>query len=256
MEGSTAMRRDSRAFGRGRRLVCAGVAGGAFLGASGGALAIAPTEALDRLNAMRAAEGLPAGVQHLPTLSDGCQKHNLYMALNGFRLTHTEAPTLPGYTPEGARAGDTYASSEVLARDARWGPGSTPWDISPAHRYLVMAPTVQLAGYFESYGFQCMRMRRDPAGIPAGPPAFYSVPGNGRAGVPLTQAARSETGIPQTLVGLPAGQATGPNILLFSTGLGTGLRAVEASLVGPGPSRCAWWTRPPRRAPRSTRAAG
>jgi hypothetical protein len=226
-------RRDGRATIGARLLAAAAIACGALLAAPAAGAALTAQQAVDALNARRAAQGIPAGVTALDLLSAGCALHNTYMALNGYVLTHAELPAAPGYTPQGARLGADFTASEVLARFGRWTATGTPWDVSPGHMYLLMAPGLRQAGYFESYGFQCMRFRYDPDAFTSGAPAFYSVPGNGRADVPLSQVAQSATGVPQTAVGIPAGQPTGPNILLYSTGLGTGLTATEASLTGP-----------------------
>ena len=228
---TTAARRDGRATIGARVLAAAAMTCGVLVGTPTAAMAITAQQAVDALNARRAAHGIPAGVTHLEMLSAGCLLHNTYMAQNGYALTHAETPTAPGYTLLGARVGAEFSASEVLARFGRWTATATPWDVSPGHLYLMMSPGMSRAGYSENFGFQCMRFRYGPS---AGPPAFYSVPGNGRADVPLSQIAQSATGVPQTLVGIPAGQATGPNLLLYSSGLGNGLRASDASLTGPG----------------------
>ncbi|MDX6555311.1 MAG: hypothetical protein QOD86_1506 [Miltoncostaeaceae bacterium] len=230
---TTAARRDGRATVGERLLTAAAVACGVLLAAPTIAMALTAQEAVDALNARRAAQGIPAGVTALDLLSAGCALHNQYMALNGFVLTHAELPASPGYSLQGARIGTDFTASEVLARYGRWTTTSSPWDVSPGHMYLLMAPGMRQAGYFESYGFQCMRFRYDPDAFTSGAPEFYSVPGNGRADVPRSQVAQSATGVPQTAVGIPAGQPTGPNILLYSTGLGDALTATDASLIGP-----------------------
>jgi hypothetical protein len=213
-------------------LAAAAIACGALVAAPAAAMALTPQQAVDALNARRAAQGIPAGVAPLGELSLGCELHNAYMAANGSVLTHVEVPSLPGYSLQGARVGE-FSASEVLARFGRWTATTTPWDVSPGHLYLMMSPGMRQAGYNESFGFQCMRFRYDPETFSSGAPNFFSVPGNGRADVPRSQVAQSATGVPQTAVGIPAGQPTGPNILLYSTGLGTGLRVAEATLRGP-----------------------
>jgi hypothetical protein len=234
MRGWTSVtRRDGRATIGARWITAAAIACGALLAAPVAAVALTAQQAVDALNARRAAQGIPAGVTALDLLSAGCALHNQYMALNGYVLTHAELPTSPGYSLQGARVGADFTASEVLARFGRWTATTSPWDVSPGHMYLLMAPGMRQAGYFESYGFQCMRFRYDPEAFNSGAPEFYSVPGNGRADVPRSQVAQSATGVPQTAVGIPAGQATGPNILLYSTGLGDALAATEYSLSGP-----------------------
>ena len=78
-----------------------------------------------------------------------------------------------------------------------------------------------------------MRVRGDRAPAPA--PELYSVPGDGRKGVPFSELAAESPYTPQDLAGLAAGQLTGPAILLYTRGL-RGSRPLSAgafSITGP-----------------------
>ncbi len=68
--------------------------------AGSGLLATAAiADPLDDLNALRAANGLPAGIVENPAWSAGCALHMSYLALNDFEGDwHTESPSRPGYT--------------------------------------------------------------------------------------------------------------------------------------------------------------
>ncbi len=197
------------------------------------AQAIAPGEALRLLNAQRAANGIPGDVVHAPALSDGCAKHGGYIALNGGALTQGEDPAKPGYTPEGDR--QTLASSgpQALSSDTRWSETANPWLLAPLSLYRLFDPEVAAAGYDDAHALACMRVVGGRA--PATSPELYSVPGNGRAGVPMSELNREAPYTPQQLAGIPADQSTGPNILLFTRGLrgSAPLGATSFSLTGP-----------------------
>lgn len=197
------------------------------------AAAIAPAEAVRLLNLQRAANGIPGDLVEAPGLSDGCSKHVGYVALNGAVLTHAEDPGKPGYTPEGD--GQTLESSapEVLSSAASWSETANPWLLAPIHLYLIFGPEVAAAGYGDDHGVGCMRVRGGRAPAPA--PELYSVPGPGRSGVPMSELNRESPYTPQQLVGIPDGQPTGPNVLLFTRGLrgSRPLAAAAYSLSGP-----------------------
>jgi hypothetical protein len=205
----------------------------AMLAAPAAARAIAPTEALRLLNAQRAANGIPGDVVEAPGLTDGCAKHGSYIALNGGALTHGEDPAKPGYTPEGDR--QTLASSgpQALSSDTRWSDTANPWLLQPIALYRLFDPEVAVAGYDDARAVACMRVGGGRA--PATAPELYSVPGNGRAGVPISEVNNEAPYTPQQLAGLSADQPTGPNILLFTRGLrgSAPLTATSSTLTGP-----------------------
>jgi hypothetical protein len=197
------------------------------------AQAIAPAEALRLLNAQRAANGIPGDLVEAPGLSDGCAKHSNYLALNGGALTQGEDPAKPGYTAEGDR--QTLASSgpQALSSDARWSDTANPWLLSPISLYRLFDPEVTAAGYSDDHAIACMRVAGGRA--PAAATELYSLPANGSTGVPMSELNHELPYTPQQLAGLPAEQATGPNILLFTRGLrgGVPLGATAFSLTGP-----------------------
>jgi hypothetical protein len=197
------------------------------------AQAIAPAEALRLLNAQRAANGIPGDVVHAPGLTDGCAKHGNYISLNGGALTQGEDPAKPGYTPEGDR--QTLASSgpQALSGDTRWSQTANPWLLQPISLYRLFDPEVGAAGYDDEHAVACMRVAGGRA--PPTAPELYSVPGNGSVGVEMSELNREAPYTPQQLVGIPAEQPTGPNILLFTRGLrgSAPLAATSFSLTGP-----------------------
>lgn len=205
----------------------------AMLLAPATAAAIAPAEAVRLLNLQRSANGLPGDLVEAPGLSEGCSKHANYVALNGNVLTHGEDPGKPGYTSEGD--GQTLGSNgpEALSSTASWSESTNPWLLAPIHLYRLFDPEVAVAGYSDDHGVGCMRVRGGRS--PAAAPELYSLPGSGRTGVPISELSHGTPYAPQQLVGLPAGQTTGPNILLFTRGLrgSRPLAAAAFSLSGP-----------------------
>ena len=189
------------------------------------AAAVPASEAIRLLNLQRQATGIPGDLVEDPYKTSGCRHHNNYMRLNGF--DHGEDAGNPGYTEDGANPN----GSEVLSHNDNWSERTSPWTGAPIHLYLMFDPVRTDAGYSFDYGYACMRLggyRPEPAA-----PAFYAYPGNGLTGVPRSETASESPYTPQELVGIPEGQETGPNVLLFSQGFGSSLRAESASLTGP-----------------------
>lgn len=99
---------------------------------------------LDRVNSYRAAAGLP-GVADVPSWSTDARLHSNYLVLNN-RAGHAEDPSLPGYTPGGALAGQngnvissTVALSEAAAIDA--------WMTAPFHALGILDPRLTTSGF-------------------------------------------------------------------------------------------------------------
>ena len=63
-----------------------------------------PDGALQRVNAERTSNGLPA-VSLSPEWSNGCKAHNQYLKINGWNDPHSEDPSKPGYSAAGSNAG-------------------------------------------------------------------------------------------------------------------------------------------------------
>jgi len=114
---------------------------------------------LRRLNDFRASAGL-APVESDSRLSDGDRKHATYVMKNfaAQMLTgelgaeaHTEEPSRPFYTPEGAEAART---SDVAERGGGKGPVPDPqgwaitgWMVAPFHRLFIMSPLLRAVGF-------------------------------------------------------------------------------------------------------------
>jgi len=210
----------------------------AALAATPAAVAATPAQVLEALNAERAANGIPAGVREAPEQSVGCALHNAYRAANGGAgVGHDEDPGRPGYTPEGAEAG----GSAVLAGTS-WAAGN-PYADAPIHLMRLMDPRLQRAGVDDRPDLSCTTVT---SGLgPAGPAdAVYTVPGDGRAGVPVAQVAEEAPFVPGDLLRLPAGTRTGPHLLVLADGpyaRDGGTRLADVRLTGPsGPVAVRW----------------
>ncbi len=179
-------------------------------------------------NAERALNGLPSVTQVNAQQEVGCANHLRYMALNGGGLVHGENPSRPGYTPEGNYLNGADGS-EVLGFGS-WSQGHDPWETAPIHLYLMLNPAVISTGYADDGKLACQRMAE--SSTDSAPLTFYAWTGiGGRLNVPYAETASELPYTPQELVGIPAGQTTGPNLMVFSAGnLGT---PQAASLVGP-----------------------
>jgi hypothetical protein len=194
--------------------------------------AVAPGEALRLLNLQRAVNGIPP-VAPAAGLGDGCAKHVAYIGLNGGVVASGEDPAKPGFTPEGDRQTLESSGVELLSGAPSWSEASSPWTLRPAHLFRMFDPDVAEAGYGDSAAVACLRLR---GGRPAATaPELFSVPGPGRTGVPVSEINSESPYTPQQVAGIPAGQPTGPNILLFTRGLRGGLPLTSPafSLVGP-----------------------
>jgi hypothetical protein len=194
--------------------------------------AVSSEQAVAFLNQQRATNGIPGDLVADSDLKLGCLQHNNYMdATDSFG--HGEDQSSPYYTPEGGGEGP-YGGAEVLA----WGDGFTPqgenpWEWAPIHLYLLLDPEGTAAGYDAGHGYSCMRIRGQRTEDTNPPPQFFSYPGPGTQGIYPDEQAYEWPYTPQQLVGIPEGQVTGTNILLFSLGT-RGLRAESFSLQGPG----------------------
>lgn len=183
------------------------------------------------LNAQRALNGIPANLTVSAALSDGCAKHNRYLALNGGFLAHSEEPGRPGWTAEGAGLAGGANKGEVLtAGPETWDAVRTnPWSTSPMHLWLIFQPAGGATGYAADGRTICMRFGLD-GGAPAG---IYSLPGNGATGVPTRlDTSREIPYSPGDLVGVSDTQAGTPIVIWRVGGRADIARAALTSPAG------------------------
>jgi hypothetical protein len=162
---------------------------------------------------IRLDNGLPGGLVEVPGWSEGCALHNAYRALNGGVTGHLEDPGARGYTP----AGDDAARGSVLAS----GPGlpaRVPFLTAPYHLAGLLMPQLSHTGAAQNDGHICVRTVRGAQRRVAPRDELHVYPGDGRRGVPASEAARELPSTPGQEVGIPQGAETGPHIMLFADG--------------------------------------
>jgi hypothetical protein len=192
---------------------------GLAVGATG-----AGSVAVMQLNVQRAANGIPAGLVEDQALTQGCLHHDHYMALNHI-LTHSEIPGTPGYTADGAFAGQ----NAVLAQGADWSNGD-PYEFAPLHLDQLLAPRLSVLGSADAYGFSCTTTfpgwtRPDPPAL-----AVYTYPGPGATIYP-SEVAHELPWTPGDLVGIPQTARTGPNIIVLADAPGQSPQSNPATLT-------------------------
>jgi hypothetical protein len=181
---------------------------------------------LKRVNALRASFGAPR-LTEVPEWSTGCAKHVAYMVRNG--IGHYEEPGAPGYTPDGATAGETSVLSlpprEPFPRRAPLG----LWSDAPYHQSQVLDPRLRRTGFARGCMNTIAGLEEPPPPDlppPPAPPRLLAWPGEGAKAVPRAVNACNELpGNPFRDVGWSCG------------GVGTALYvyALDATTGG-----CAW----------------
>ena len=172
--------------------------------------ATAIADPLDDLNALRAANGLPAGIVENPAWSAGCALHMNYLALNDFAGDwHTEAPW-----PPRLHGGRSRRRGQLGALRARRRSARPDWEDAPFHFAQLLAPKLSVTGYAAGLHLHVARL---PAARAAGAATSTPIPGDG------------------------ASASTSPYLYVFGFGGGTtGGTLSDASLTGPAArSRCA-----------------
>jgi hypothetical protein len=185
---------------------------------------------LAALNAERAANGIPAGVQENVAWSANCADHVRYMAATG-TLSHAEDPTNSAYSAEGSWAGD----NSVLALGATWSDGD-PFASAPLHLIQLMSPELRQVGVAtDSEGYLCVTTWPGYSSSGWRKPTMYTYPGNGAMHVPFAERPSEYPFVPGDFVGIRSGTLTGFNIMVFAEGIGDAwnARIAGATLSGP-----------------------
>lgn len=149
-----------------------------------------PKSTLNRVNALRASIGAPRLTEE-PAWSTGCAKHMAYSALNG--LGHFEDPSAPGYTPDGAEAGETSVLSWPAVEPFPRGRPLGLWARAPYHQLQVLDPRLRRTGFSKG----CLNTIAGlvdawPDETVVVPPKLYAWPGHGAKAVPRAIDACSE----------------------------------------------------------------
>lgn len=196
-----------------------------------------PAEEIRYLNAQRRENGIPGGLVNVPDLSLGCYEfENMYVRKPG-QYPHEEVLGQPGYTALGSRAAAFSDLADGVGPRPLWGDRAidNAWADAPLHLVSLFNPTARYAWFGGGPLGACMGTgSENPLHQTAAPverrfrsPAFFSLPGNGVSDVWPLQAAADAPFAPQQAVHIPAGQPTGPNIILFPEGTQARIGRVE-----------------------------
>jgi hypothetical protein len=164
---------------------------------------------LHRLNAERAADGLPAGLTLAPRWSAECAAHDDYERDSGV-LTSTEIPESPGASVGGAWAG---LNSDLA--EGRWTPTANPWENAPIHLLALLAPSLAVVGIDDSDGYQCVTTYPGLLRAPASTDRISTYPASGAEHVAPSEHARESPFVPGQFVGIPSGRAAGRELFVY-----------------------------------------
>jgi hypothetical protein len=195
--------------------------------AAGAASAATPASVIEKLNAQRTQNGLPALVEN-ERWSAACAAHVDYLRRT-HDLTHIETKGRPGYTKDGAWA----AVNSVLALGKTWARGN-PWENGPTHVMQVLAPQLRSTGVYDGNGYSCAITW--PGYRVGTKNVLYSYPGDGTSGWRTAETAREGPYTAGEAVGLPQGTRTGLILLVFADGPWARSRKMHitsAELIGP-----------------------
>ncbi len=183
---------------------------------------VSTAQVLQDLNSQRAANGIPGDLTLEPVLSAGCQAWASDYHEQKGQYPHEELPSQPGYAPEGddaAKMSDLAGTpgpfSEGSGVGSEWSSMRNPWLGAPLHETTLFDPAATTAWYGATPNAACMGAGGTRAFTQ---PAFFSVPGNGATGVPVSEAAGELPFTPQEAAGWKAGETTGPAIILWYEG--------------------------------------
>src|SRR4029078_13527143 len=123
-------------------------------------------------------------------------------------LTHKEIPGRPGYTAEGAWAGE----NSVLSEGESWT-DENPFESAPIHLSQLLAPSLTAVGADDTDGWVCVTTSELTRTYAAD--RVYSYPGDGTTGWPASEVALFEDSpTAGEVVGLRAGARTGLYLFL------------------------------------------
>jgi hypothetical protein len=164
---------------------------------------------LRRLNAERAADGLPAGVTLARRWSVECAAHDDYERDNGV-LTSTENPDSLGASVGGAWAG---LNSDLA--EGRWTPRGNPWENAPIHLLALLAPSLSVVGIDDSDGYQCATTYPGLVRAPTTIDRISTYPAAGAQHVAPAEQARESPFVPGQFVGIPSGRTAGRELFVY-----------------------------------------
>jgi Carboxypeptidase regulatory-like domain len=164
---------------------------------------------LRRLDAERAADGLPAGLTLARRWSAECAAHDDYERDNGV-LTSTENPDSPGASVGGAWAG---LNSDLA--ESRWTQTANPWEDAPIHLLALLAPSLSVVGIDDSNGYQCAATYPGLVRAPTTTDRISTYPADGAERVAPSEQARESPFVPGQFVGIPSGRTAGRELFVY-----------------------------------------
>jgi hypothetical protein len=164
---------------------------------------------LRRLNAERAADGLPAGLTLAPRWAAECAAHDDYERANGV-LTSAENPDSPGASVGGAWAG---LNSDLA--EGRWTQTANPWENAPIHLLALLAPSLSVVGIDDSDGYQCAPTYPGLVRAPTSTDRISTYPADGAKQVVPSERARESPFVPGQFVGIPSGRTAGRELFVY-----------------------------------------
>jgi Carboxypeptidase regulatory-like domain len=164
---------------------------------------------LRRLNAERAADGLPAGLTLASRWSAECAAHDDYERGNGV-LTSSENPDSSGASVGGAWAG---LNSDLAG--GRWTPTANPWENAPIHLLALLAPSLSVVGIDDSDGYQCVTTYPGLVRAPTSTDRISTYPAGGAKHVAPSEQARESPFVPGQFVGIPSGRTAGRELFVY-----------------------------------------
>jgi hypothetical protein len=179
--------------------------------------------------------GLPTRA-HADTGIDGAQAIaylNQQRVANGIPpITTDDQNYAAAWCPDedsGPSGGETWRD---WSGSVSWSADASPWTDAPLHQISMYDPRMDTAGDINVNGQACMGLGGD-ANQPATGVTFYAfLWEGGHTNVPNSETVDGEGPFaPQQLVGIPEGQTTGPQPLLFLEGLGYSPHAISWSLT-------------------------
>jgi hypothetical protein len=202
-------------------------------------------EAINWLNAQRAANGIPAGIIDVAEWNAACSHHVAYLVHTPGTENedpHTENPGTRYYTPDGAWA----AANSVLGAwftapspfpsnrldydqsyySYPWG-GVDGWEWAPLHLMGLLSPSIAKTGY--STGCMVTSDKSRPA-PPV--PQLLTYPGGGTSFIYPYELAGEWPFTPGKFVGIPEGKVSGPYLFVLAWGASAGT-ITHATLTGP-----------------------
>jgi hypothetical protein len=148
-------------------------------------------------------------------------------------ITQTDQNFAAAWCPDEDNGPSGGEITRDLSSSTNWSATTSPWDDAPLHQLSIYGPVWTTAGDVND-GVACMGLG-NPAPQPANPTFYAWTSDQGPTKVPPTETVTGEGPFaPQQLVGIPQGQPTGPDILLYAVGL------PGEDFAGPNPKATSW----------------